>query len=156
MWSGVCRKRHLKFSQACKLQQLKWNLPSAFLTTGSVAFLERYFSWTILSRPHFLTVPFNSLQWGQIVIFLALSKICLWRAFRTKYGNPGFITFILSDFLSLSGRRTREHDCKRHQTLTKIYGVKSLFYVSTTASHFPSGSVCYTPSHSVTDAVGSL
>ena len=101
-------------------KQLKYNSPSASVTIGSVAFLERYFSWTILSRPHFLTVPFNSLQWGQTVIFLALSKICLWRAFRTKYGNPGFITFIFSAFLSLSDRRTREHDCKDNKHLLKF------------------------------------
>jgi len=115
-----CLEKSTKFSQASKLQQLKCNSPSASVTTGSVAFLERYFSWTILSRPHFLTVPFNSLQWGQTVTFLALSKICLWRAFRTKYGNPGFITFIFSNFLSLSERRTREHVCKDNEHLLKF------------------------------------
>lgn len=117
---GEVFRKNTKFSQASKLQQLKCNSPSASVTTGSVGFLERYFSWTILSRPHFLTVPFNSLQWGQTVIFLAFSKICLWRAFRTKYGNPGFITFIFSNFLSLSDRRTREHDCKDIEQLLKF------------------------------------
>jgi hypothetical protein len=52
-----------------------------------------------------------------------LSKICLRRDFRIKYGNAGFITFILKDFISLSDRRTREHDCKNTGTLLNLWSV---------------------------------